>query len=120
VLVQEHDKGNPEISKMGVPLAVDFATTPENRQVMELVYSSETFGRPYMMAPGVPAERVAALRKAFMATVRDEDLLAEAQRIGIVIDPISGEELQALAEKIFATPPAVVERAKQAMEYRAP
>jgi tripartite-type tricarboxylate transporter receptor subunit TctC len=105
---------------MGVPLAVDFATTPENRQVMELVYSSETFGRPYLMAPGVPAERVAALRKAFMATVRDEDLLAEAHRIGIVIDPISGEELQALAEKIFATPPAVVERAKQAMEYRAP
>ena len=120
VLVQEHDKGHPDINKMGVPLAVDFATTPENRQVMELIYSSETFGRPYMMAPGVPAERVAALRKAFMATMRDEDLLAEAQRIGIVIDPISGEELQALAEKIFATPPAVVERAKQAMEYRAP
>jgi tripartite-type tricarboxylate transporter receptor subunit TctC len=84
------------------------------------VYSSETFGRPYMLAPGVPAERVAVLRQAFMATVRDADLLAEAQRIGIVIDPISGEELQVLAEKIFATPPDVVERAKQAMEYRAP
>jgi hypothetical protein len=120
VLVQEHDKGNPEINNMGVPLAVDFATTPENRRVMELIYSSETFGRPYMMAPGVPAERVAALRRAFMATMRDEDLLAEAQRIGVAIDPISGEELQALAEKIFATPPGVVERAKQAMEYRAP
>jgi tripartite-type tricarboxylate transporter receptor subunit TctC len=103
-----------------VPLAVDFATTPENRRVMELVYSSETFGRPYMMAPGVPTERVAALRKAFMATMRDDELLAEAQRIGVVIDPISGEELQALSEKIFATPAAVVERAKQAMEYKAP
>jgi hypothetical protein len=55
-----------------------------------------------------------------MTTMRDQDLLAEAQRIGIVIDPISGEELQTLAEKVFATPPAVVERAKQAMEYRAP
>ena len=120
VLVQEHDKGNPDINKMGVPLAVDFATTPENRQVMELIYSSETFGRPYMMAPDVPGERVAALRKAFMATMRDQDLLAEAQRIGVVIDPISGEELQTLAEKVFATPAAVVERAKQAMEYRAP
>jgi tripartite-type tricarboxylate transporter receptor subunit TctC len=120
VLVQEHESGHPDINKMGVPLAVDFATTPENRRVMELVYSSETFGRPYMMAPGVPPERVAALRKAFMATMRDEDLLAEAQRIGVVIDPISGEELQALAVKIFATPTALVERAKQAMEYRAP
>src|SRR6266516_6592311 len=120
VLVQEHDRGHPDISKMGVPLAVDFATTPENRRVMELVYSSETFGRPYMMPPGVPAERVAALRTAFMQAMRDQNLLAEAQRIGVVIDPISGEELQVLAEKIFATPPDVVERAKQAMEYKAP
>ena len=66
VVVQEHDKGNPEINRMGVPLAVDFATSPENRKIMELVYSSETFGRPYVIAPGVPANRVAALRKAFM------------------------------------------------------
>jgi tripartite-type tricarboxylate transporter receptor subunit TctC len=102
VLVQEHDKGHPDISRMGVPLAV------------------ETFGRPYMMSPGVPAERVVALRRAFMATMRDPELLAEAQKIGLVIDPISGEELQALAEKIFATPAAVVEQAKRALEYRAP
>jgi tripartite-type tricarboxylate transporter receptor subunit TctC len=120
LIVQEHDKGHPDISKMGVPLAVDFARTPENRRVMELIYSSETFGRPYMMSPGVPADRVAALRKAFMETMRDQELLAEAQRIGLVIDPISGEELQALAEKLFATPVAIVEQAKQAMIYKAP
>src|ERR1700731_2518193 len=120
VLVQEHDKGHPVINKMGVPLAVDFAKSPENRRIMELIYSSETFGRPYMAAPSVPPERIAALRSAFMQTMRDEELLAEARRIGVVIDPISGEELQALAEKIFATPAAVVERAKQAMEYKAP
>jgi hypothetical protein len=70
VIVQEHDKGNPEINKMGVPLAVDFATSPENRKIMELIYSSETFGRPYMLAPDVPADRVAALRKAFMAAMQ--------------------------------------------------
>jgi tripartite-type tricarboxylate transporter receptor subunit TctC len=120
VLVQEHDKGHPIINKMGVPLAVDFAKTPENRRAMELVYSSQTFGRPYMMAPGVPADRVAAVRAAFMQAMRDKELLAEAQKIGIDIDPISGEELQALAEKIFATPAAVVEQAKQALEYRTP
>ena len=78
VIVQEHDKGNPEINKMGVPLAVDFATSPENRKIMELIYSSETFGRPYLMAPDVPADRVAALRKAFMETMADKELLAEA------------------------------------------
>ena len=120
VLVQEHDKGHPDITKMGVPLAVDFARTPENRRVMELVYSSETFGRPYMLPPGVPVERVAALRRAFLDTMRDDELLAEARRIGVVIAPISGEELQALAEKIYATPAAVVEQVKQAVIYKAP
>ena len=120
VIVQEHDKGNLEINRMGVPLAVDFATSPENRKIMELVYSSETFGRPYMLAPGVPADRVAALRKAFLETMRDHDLLADAQRIGLAIDPISGEDLQALATNIFATPADFVERTKQALTYRAP
>src|SRR5262249_55109958 len=111
---------HPDISKMGVPLAVDFATTPENRRVMELVYSSETFGRPYMMPPGVPAERAAALRTAVMQTKRDQNLQAQAQKIRGVIDPSSGEDLHALAATIFATPAAMVERAKQAMEYKAP
>ena len=120
VIVQEHDKGNPELNKMGVPLAVDFATSPENRKIMELIYSSETFGRPYMMAPDVPADRVAALRKAFLATMQDKELLSEAQRIGLAIDPISGEDLQALAANIFATPVPFVEKTKEALIYRAP
>ena len=120
VIVQEHDKGNPEINKMGVPLAVDFATSPENRKIMELIYSSETFGRPYLTAPDVPAERVAALRKAFMETMADKELLADAQRIGLSIDPISGEDLQRLAADIFATPVPFVEKTKDAMVYRAP
>jgi len=120
LIVQEHDKGNPEINKMGVPLAVDFATSPENRKIMELIYSSETFGRPYMMAPDVPADRVAALRKAFLATMQDKELLAEAQRIGLAIDPISGEDLQKLAADIFATPLPFVEKVKDALVYRAP
>jgi len=120
VVVQEHDKGNPDLNRMGVPLAVDFATSPENRKIMELVYSAETFGRPYLLAPGVPADRVAALRKAFMEAMKDPELLAEAQRMGIAIDPISGEDLQELATKIFATPQDLVEKAKEAMVYRAP
>jgi tripartite-type tricarboxylate transporter receptor subunit TctC len=120
VIVQEHDKGNPEINKMGVPLAVDFATSPENRKIMELIYSSETFGRPYLMAPDVPADRIAALRKAFMETMQDKELLADAQRIGLAIDPISGEDLQKLAADIFATPAPFVEKVKDALIYRAP
>jgi tripartite-type tricarboxylate transporter receptor subunit TctC len=120
VLAQEHDKGHPALNKMGVPLTVDFARSPESRRIMELIYSSETFGRPYMMPPGVPAERVVALRRAFLDALRDKELLADAERMGLEVDPISGEELQALAEKIYATPAAIVERAKQAVTYKAP
>jgi tripartite-type tricarboxylate transporter receptor subunit TctC len=120
VLVQEHDKGNPEINATGAPLAVDFATSPDNRRIMELVYTAQTFGRPYMLASGVPAERVEALRKGFMAAMADPELLAEAGRMTVTIDPISGEELQALAGRLFATPADLVERARQAMTYKAP
>jgi tripartite-type tricarboxylate transporter receptor subunit TctC len=120
VVVQEHDKGNPELNKMRIPLAVDFATSPENLAIMKLVYFSETFGRPYVMAPEVPADRVAALRKAFMAAMKDDELLSEAKRSRLAIDPISGGELQDLAAKIFSTPRDLVEKTKNAMVYRAP
>jgi len=120
VLVQEHDKGHPAVNSIGVPLAIDFARSPETRRIMELIYSSETFGRPYLLPPGVPADRVALLRKAFMASLQDKELVAEAQKIGLDLDPISGEELQAIAERIYATPAAIVEQARQAVTYKAP
>jgi len=120
VLVQEHDKGHPDVNRMGVPLAVDFAKSPQDRQIMELIYSSEIFGRPYILPPGVPADRVAALRKAFMDALHDPELRTEGEKLGLDLDPISGEELQKIAEKIYATPPDIVERAKQAVIYKAP
>jgi len=120
VLVQENAKGHPEINRMGVPHATDFARTPQDRQVMDLIYSSEIFGRPYVLPPGVPAERVAALRKAFMAALRDPELKTEGEKLGLDLDPISGEELQDIAAKMYATPADVVERARQAVMYKAP
>jgi len=118
LIAQEHDQGHPALNQMGVPLTVDFAKSPENRRIMELIYSQEIFGRPYMLPPGVPPERVAELRAAFTAALRDQDLAAEAQRIGLDLEPISGAQLQALAEKIYATPPAIVEQARQAVTYK--
>ena len=120
VIAQEHAKGHSALNQMGVPLTIDFAKTPTNRRIMELIYSSETFGRPFMMPPGVPAERVALLRKAFLEALRDKELVAEAHKIGLDLEPISGEELQALAENIYATPADVVEQARQAVIYKAP
>jgi tripartite-type tricarboxylate transporter receptor subunit TctC len=120
VLVQENEKGHPDVNKLGVPHATDFAKRPQDRQIMDLIYSSEIFGRPYTLPPGVPADRVAALRKAFLDTLRDPELKAEGEKLGLDLDPISGEELQTLAAKIYATPPDVVERARQAVVYKAP
>jgi tripartite-type tricarboxylate transporter receptor subunit TctC len=100
---------------MGVPLSKEFAKTAEQKQILDLVYSQTTFGRPYVVAPGVPQERVEALRKAFMAAMTDPDLVAEAKRINLDIAPIPGEELQTLIAKLYATPPSVVEKVRDIM-----
>ena len=118
IVSQDNVRGDPKITAMGVPRTIDLAKTPEDRQVMELVYSQQEFGRPYILPPGVPEERVAALRKAFMQALADKELLAEAERLKLDINPVSGEDLQALVTKIYATPPAIVERARQALVYR--
>jgi len=116
MLVQESTVGHPDLNKAGVPRAVDFAKTPEDRQVLELVYSQGLFGRPYIVAPEVPKERVEALRKAFMAAMKDPNLIADAKKMNLEIDPMPGEEVQALVQKAYASPANVVERAKKALD----
>jgi tripartite-type tricarboxylate transporter receptor subunit TctC len=85
---------------------------------MELVYSQGLFGRPYLLPPGVPPERVAALRKAFIAALQDKDLLAEAKKIKLDIEPLPGEEVQGMVAKVYAMPANVVSRAKRALQQQ--
>jgi tripartite-type tricarboxylate transporter receptor subunit TctC len=120
VLAQEDLEGHPTMNKMGVPLTISFAKSEEDRQVMEMIYSQNLFGRPYVMAPGVPAERVAALRKAFAAMLEDKALLADAQKSGLDIGPLGGEALQALVGKLYAMPAKVIARAKQSIIDKGP
>jgi tripartite-type tricarboxylate transporter receptor subunit TctC len=120
LLAQEDLRGHPEMNKIGVPLAISFAKTEEDRQVMEMIYSQNLFGRPYLLPPGVPADRVAALRQAFASMLKDKALLAEAEKSGLDIGPMGGEELQALVAKLYALPPKVIERAKQSLIYKGP
>ena len=120
ILVQENAKGHPDLNRMGVPLTVNFARTEEDRQVMELVYSQAIFGRPFVLPPGVPQDRVAVLRKAFMAAFADKELLAEAKKIKLDVDALSGEEVQSLVTKAFSLPPRISERAKQSLIYKPP
>ena len=118
VLAQETLKSHPTLDKMGVPLTISFAKTDEQRQILELVYGQLVFGRPYILPPGVPAERVTALRRAFDATMKDPKLVAEADKAQLDVIAVTGEDVQALVAKMFATPPAIVERAKQALIYK--
>jgi tripartite-type tricarboxylate transporter receptor subunit TctC len=112
VIVQVDIKGHPDLNKMGVPLAAQFAKTDEDRQVIELIESQGVFGRPYILPPGVPAERVAALRKAFVDTFQDPALRAEAAKMELDLDYMSGDDLQALVTKLYALPANIVARAK--------
>lgn len=120
IIVQENAKGAAALNRQGVPKTVDFARTPEDRQVMELVYSQAVIGRPYVLPEGVPAARVAALRKAFMAALADPALLAEAAKMKLDVEPMSGDDVQTLVAQLFAMPAHTVERAKQSLIYKPP
>lgn len=117
VLAQETLRSHPTLDKMGVPLTISFAKTDEQKQVLELVYSQLVFGRPYVLPPGVPADRVTTLRRAFDATMKDKALVAEAAKAQIDVDSVTGEDVQKVVEKMFAAPKEIVERAKKAQIY---
>jgi tripartite-type tricarboxylate transporter receptor subunit TctC len=120
LLAQEDLHGHPDMNKMGVPLTITFAKTKEDRQIMEMIYSQNLFGRPYLVAPGVPTARVVALRGALAAALQDKMLLADAERSGLDIGPLGGEELQALVAKLYAMPSGIIERARQSLIYKPP
>lgn len=113
VLVQEDTKTHPELTGKA-PLTMDFAKTPEQRAVLEIFYSQAVFTRPFILPPDVPKERVAALRKAFMDTMKSPELQADARKQQTEADASPGEDVAALIEKIYATPPDIVEQLKKA------
>jgi tripartite-type tricarboxylate transporter receptor subunit TctC len=120
VLVQENLGGNPQFDKMGVPRSIDLAKTAEARQIMELAYTQQAFGRPYILPPGTPPDRVAVLCKAFMEATQDAELLAEAKKMRVEVRPLSGEDIQALVAKMYALPREIVDRTRDALTYKAP
>jgi len=107
---------HPELR--GIPLIASVAKTPEQKQALQLALARLEFGRPFFMPPNVPADRVNAVRRAFDATMKDKEFLAEADKLKLEIDPMSGEELAKTLEEIARTPPDVVERVRTAYEAR--
>jgi tripartite-type tricarboxylate transporter receptor subunit TctC len=99
-----------------VPLVSDFAATEEQRQILRLHLAGQSFGRPFFTSPGAAADRKAALRAAFDATMKDPDFVAETTKVKLEISPTSGAEIDRLLEAVYATPKDVIEKAKQAIK----
>jgi hypothetical protein len=93
-----------------VPLALDFARNDDERRILETVFLSYEFGRPYMMAPGVPADRLAAMRKAFMDTMKDPKFVADVAKSRLEVNPVAPEHLAKLVSRAYQLPPALVQR----------
>jgi len=96
-----------------VPLLMDLATAPDDRAALKLLSAPTAIGRPIFTTPGVPQERVEALRAAFNATMQDPAFLATAAKANMDLNPVSGDELQRIVADLFATPPSAVLRLKE-------
>jgi tripartite-type tricarboxylate transporter receptor subunit TctC len=96
----------------GIPSLEDLARTDDDRKVIRLIIAGTRLGRPIAATPGIPAERVKALREAFQAVMKDPDFIKEAEGARIDVDPVTGEELQKIVEDVLATPTNLRERAK--------
>ena len=95
-----------------LPLALDFAKSGEDRQVMELVFAPLALGYPSFMGPGVPPERAEIMRRAFDQTMRDAEFIALMRAQNLVLDPAPGAEVQTIVERLYQMPKSVIERAR--------
>jgi tripartite-type tricarboxylate transporter receptor subunit TctC len=114
ILVQMGMKPHADIK--GVPMAIELARTPDDRRVMEVIFAKFGMSRPLMAPPDLPAERLDTLRSAFDAAMKDPALLAEAERLGMEANPVSGADVQALVTRMMNTPAALAERARDVLK----
>lgn len=116
VLVQEAVSGDAGLNQAGVPLSTAWARGPEQLQMLELLYSQGVFTRPFVMAAGVPKDRVETIRAAFVKALADPLAIAEAERQKLAIKVIDGAALQEIVQKIYEIPPPVIAKLKAALE----
>lgn len=112
VIVQLGLKKAPNVPAE-IPLALDLAQTPEDRQVLEVLCAPGATGYPSFMGPGVPKDRIEAIRAAYVATMKDPEFVELMQKQSLDLDPISAAELTAIVNGIYALPKEAVEKARQ-------
>ncbi|MDP2355902.1 MAG: tripartite tricarboxylate transporter substrate-binding protein [Beijerinckiaceae bacterium] len=102
---------NPDLPD--VPFIMDLAQTPEQKQMIELLLAANEMGRPFFLPPGVPKDRIQALQNAFVATAKDPKFIAEADKQGMELQLMTGDEVERLVARVYASPKAIVEMAKE-------
>jgi tripartite-type tricarboxylate transporter receptor subunit TctC len=117
VIAQYGLKRHPDLAD--VPTMLELVTRDPDRQALTMLFARTEYGRPYFLPPEVPAARVEALRRAFDATMRDPAFVADAAKLQLEIDPMTGEAVQALVGDLAATPPDVVARVRAILEASA-
>ena len=112
VLYQMGLRKHPDIPN--VPLVTELAANDDEKKVLELQFTAFELGRPYFMPENVPADRVTALRRAFDATMKDKDLLADADKQGLEVNPATGEEMGEILARVYKTPKSLIDRLAEA------
>ena len=96
-----------------VPTAIEIMPTAEGKQLFEIAFAEQVMGRPFVVPPGVPAERVKLLRDAFDATMKDAEFLGDAKTQRMEIDPVSGTAINALLDRVYSAPPQLAARLRE-------
>lgn len=109
VLAQLSLSKHPDLPN--VPLIMDFAKTPEQKQILKVIFARQIMGRPYLAPPDLPGDRARALQQAFMDTMKDPDFLAQAKKEKLEINPVSGPEVEQVLKDAYQTPKAIAAEA---------
>jgi tripartite-type tricarboxylate transporter receptor subunit TctC len=116
VIAQDNIGGHPILNKAGVPYSISKAKNEADRALIELYQTQASLVRVYIMPPGVPKDRVAAMRKAFIDTIKSKEFQADITKAKAEAIPQTGEEIEALIKKMYASPPELLERLGKAVQ----
>jgi tripartite-type tricarboxylate transporter receptor subunit TctC len=114
ILVQMGFERHPDLP--AIPMIGDLARSPLELAALKLLFSGAEAGRPFGAPPGIPADRLAALRRAFDATMTDPDFVGVTSRMKLEVDPITGERTESFLQEAYKSPPAAIEAARKLVE----
>ncbi len=113
IIVQMALERDPELPD--VPNVIEYVKDPKDRQVFELLFARQETGRPYAVPPEIPADRLAALRAAFIATAKDPEFIKDMEQRGGSVELLNGEDMERLVARLYRTPEDVVRMAREVL-----